>query len=115
MDPDLDSDPDPDIFISDLQRPKNIWILRIRIRKTGFLYRLCDYTGGLYCQSCHWGNTAPSPARIVHNWDFTKREVGSWGTYGFQETCFFRRLVVFIPFLAAVKQNARLFVSICKR
>ncbi len=59
---------------------------------TVFFFRLCDYTGGLYCQSCHWGNTAPSPARIVHNWDFTKREVGRWGTYGFQETCvFFRR------------------------
>ena len=33
--------------------------------------RLCDYTGGYYCHSCHWGTTSASPARIVHNWDFT--------------------------------------------
>lgn len=33
--------------------------------------RLCDYTGGYYCHQCHWGAMAASPARIIHNWDFT--------------------------------------------
>ena len=33
--------------------------------------RLCDYTGGYHCSACHWGGTSPSPARIVHNWDFS--------------------------------------------
>lgn len=34
-------------------------------------HRLCDYLGEWFCQSCHWGYTSPSPARIIHNWDFT--------------------------------------------
>jgi len=38
-------------------------------------HRLCDYTGQWYCQSCHWGYTSPSPARIMHNWDFTPMPV----------------------------------------
>ena len=33
--------------------------------------RLCDYTGAYYCHHCHWGAAHPSPARIIHNWDFT--------------------------------------------
>ena len=33
--------------------------------------RLCDYTGGYYCHQCHWAAASPSPARIIHNWDFT--------------------------------------------
>jgi len=33
--------------------------------------RLCDYTGRYYCSNCHWAGVSPSPARIVHNWDFT--------------------------------------------
>eukprot|EP00092_Neocalanus_flemingeri_P038212 GFUD01041593.1.p1 GENE.GFUD01041593.1~~GFUD01041593.1.p1 ORF type:complete len:419 (+),score=138.92 GFUD01041593.1:400-1656(+) len=33
--------------------------------------RLCDYTGRSYCFNCHWAGLYPSPARIVHNWDFT--------------------------------------------
>jgi len=37
--------------------------------------RLCDYTGHYFCYNCHWGATHPSPARIVHNWDFTPRPV----------------------------------------
>jgi len=35
--------------------------------------RLCDYTGHSYCSGCHWGGVHPSPARIVHNWDFRPR------------------------------------------
>jgi len=35
--------------------------------------KLCDYTGRSYCSNCHWGGLSASPARIVHNWDFTPR------------------------------------------
>ena len=36
--------------------------------------RLCDYTGLYYCSLCHWGSALlPSPARIIHNWDFSPR------------------------------------------
>ncbi|XP_055708664.1 differentially expressed in FDCP 8 homolog isoform X2 [Phlebotomus papatasi] len=38
--------------------------------------RLCDYSGLHYCPTCHWNNTSPIPARIVHNWDFIPRKVG---------------------------------------
>jgi len=37
--------------------------------------RLCDYTGKWYCPHCHWGMLAISPARVVHNWDFTPHPV----------------------------------------
>lgn len=37
--------------------------------------RICDYTGLYYCPSCHWNDTAPIPARILHNWDFTPYKV----------------------------------------
>ena len=36
--------------------------------------RLCDYTGQYFCSLCHWGTAnLPSPARIIHNWDFSPR------------------------------------------
>lgn len=37
--------------------------------------RLCDYTGRHFCSACHWLAIHPSPARIVHNWDFSPRPV----------------------------------------
>lgn len=37
--------------------------------------RLCDYTGRYFCSECHINDFAHIPARIVHNWDFTKRKV----------------------------------------
>ncbi|XP_055689582.1 differentially expressed in FDCP 8 homolog isoform X1 [Lutzomyia longipalpis] len=37
--------------------------------------RLCDYSGLHFCPTCHWNNTSPIPARIVHNWDFTPKRV----------------------------------------
>jgi len=37
--------------------------------------RLCDYTGGYYCSRCHWGGLSSSPARIVHNWDFSLQQM----------------------------------------
>lgn len=37
--------------------------------------RICDYTGFYYCPTCHWNDTVPIPARILHNWDFTSYRV----------------------------------------
>ncbi len=34
---------------------------------------LCEYTGGLFCRSCHTGRTARLPCRALHAWDFTPR------------------------------------------
>lgn len=39
--------------------------------------RQCDYTGQYYCSHCHWNDLAVIPARVVHNWDFEPRKVGS--------------------------------------
>lgn len=33
--------------------------------------RLCEYTGQLFCSSCHTNETAVLPARVLHRWDFT--------------------------------------------
>ncbi|KAK9747890.1 hypothetical protein RND81_02G021700 [Saponaria officinalis] len=33
--------------------------------------RLCEYTGQLFCSSCHKNETAVLPARVLHHWDFT--------------------------------------------
>ncbi|XP_068638891.1 uncharacterized protein [Aristolochia californica] len=33
--------------------------------------RLCEYTGQLYCASCHTNDTAVLPARVLHHWDFS--------------------------------------------
>ena len=37
--------------------------------------RLCDYTGLSFCPDCHWNAVSPTPARIIHNWDFEPRPV----------------------------------------
>lgn len=37
--------------------------------------RLCDYTGLSFCPECHWNAVSPTPARIIHNWDFEPRPV----------------------------------------
>ncbi|CAH9104387.1 unnamed protein product, partial [Cuscuta europaea] len=33
--------------------------------------RLCEYSGQLYCSSCHRNETAVLPARVLHYWDFS--------------------------------------------
>ncbi|XP_050223940.1 uncharacterized protein LOC126673736 isoform X2 [Mercurialis annua] len=33
--------------------------------------RLCEYTGQLFCSSCHTNESAVLPARVLHYWDFT--------------------------------------------
>ncbi|XP_065875470.1 uncharacterized protein [Euphorbia lathyris] len=37
--------------------------------------RLCEYTGQLFCSSCHTNETAVLPARALHYWDFTQYPV----------------------------------------
>ncbi|KAJ4973855.1 hypothetical protein NE237_007029 [Protea cynaroides] len=37
--------------------------------------RLCEYTGQLFCASCHDNDTAILPARVLHFWDFTQYPV----------------------------------------
>ncbi|KAH9612956.1 hypothetical protein KSS87_019108 [Heliosperma pusillum] len=33
--------------------------------------RFCEYTGQLFCSSCHTHETVVLPARVLHHWDFT--------------------------------------------
>lgn len=37
--------------------------------------RICEYTGQLFCLSCHTNDTAVLPARVLHLWDFAKYPV----------------------------------------
>ncbi|KAI3454479.1 hypothetical protein Pfo_011142 [Paulownia fortunei] len=37
--------------------------------------RLCEYSGQLFCSSCHNNDTAVLPARVLHYWDFTRYPV----------------------------------------
>ncbi|KAL4360363.1 hypothetical protein HN51_020755 [Arachis hypogaea] len=37
--------------------------------------RLCEYTGQLFCTSCHTNETAVLPARVLHHWDFSHHPV----------------------------------------
>ncbi|XP_042498691.1 uncharacterized protein LOC122077024 [Macadamia integrifolia] len=37
--------------------------------------RLCEYTGQLFCASCHTNDTAILPARVLHFWDFNRYPV----------------------------------------
>ncbi|XWS50944.1 hypothetical protein CRYUN_Cryun12cG0134500 [Craigia yunnanensis] len=37
--------------------------------------RLCEYTGRLFCSSCHTNEMAILPERVLHHWDFTRYPV----------------------------------------
>ncbi|KAK8657051.1 hypothetical protein V6N13_035314 [Hibiscus sabdariffa] len=37
--------------------------------------RLCEYSGQLFCSSCHTNEMAVLPARVLHHWDFTRYPV----------------------------------------
>lgn len=37
--------------------------------------RLCEYSGQLFCSSCHTNDTAVLPARVLHYWDFSRYPV----------------------------------------
>ncbi|KAL1492935.1 hypothetical protein ABEB36_011098 [Hypothenemus hampei] len=36
----------------------------------GFIYNICCYTGGYFCDECMSPELIPIPARIIYNWDF---------------------------------------------
>ncbi|XP_006897936.1 PREDICTED: pleckstrin homology domain-containing family M member 1 [Elephantulus edwardii] len=45
-------------------------------RQIGFSFvrpKLCAFSGLYYCDICHQDDTSVIPARIIHNWDLTKR------------------------------------------
>ncbi|XP_004859227.1 pleckstrin homology domain-containing family M member 1 isoform X1 [Heterocephalus glaber] len=47
-------------------------------RQIGFSFvrpKLCAFSGLYYCDSCHQDDASVIPARIIHNWDLTKRPV----------------------------------------
>ncbi|XP_063107831.1 pleckstrin homology domain-containing family M member 1 isoform X3 [Cavia porcellus] len=47
-------------------------------RQIGFSFvrpKLCAFSGLYYCDICHQDDTSVIPARIIHNWDLTKRPV----------------------------------------
>jgi len=67
--------------------------------------RLCDYTGLYFCGSCHWGATSPTPARIVHNWDFTEVPVS-------QATKQYLFLMIRKPVINVRLENPKLFAVI---
>lgn len=33
--------------------------------------RLCEYTGQIFCASCHTNDTGVLPAKVLHHWDFS--------------------------------------------
>lgn len=37
--------------------------------------RICEYSGQLFCSSCHNNDTAILPAKVLHHWDFTRYPV----------------------------------------
>ncbi|XP_010503442.1 PREDICTED: uncharacterized protein LOC104780631 [Camelina sativa] len=37
--------------------------------------RLCEYTGQLFCSSCHTNDMAVLPATVLHHWDFNRYPV----------------------------------------
>ncbi|CAI9112682.1 OLC1v1013157C1 [Oldenlandia corymbosa var. corymbosa] len=37
--------------------------------------RYCEYSGQLFCSSCHNNDTAVLPSRVLHQWDFTQYTV----------------------------------------
>lgn len=40
-----------------------------------FLFRLCNFSGDYYCTPCLDAKPHAIPARIIYNWDFTRRQV----------------------------------------
>ncbi|KAL4834752.1 hypothetical protein H8958_008944 [Nasalis larvatus] len=49
-------------------------------RQIGFSFvrpKLCAFSGLYYCDICHQDDASVIPARIIHNWDLTKRPISS--------------------------------------
>lgn len=67
--------------------------------------RLCDYTGLFYCPSCHWNARCVTPARIIHNWDFTPHPVS-------QAAMQYLYLMYSRPVIHIEKTNAKLLAVV---
>lgn len=53
--------------------------------------RICDYNGKYYCPTCHWNDAVPIPARIIHNWDFTRHKIGRGKNTGTVVTIYLKK------------------------
>ncbi|KRX75732.1 Differentially expressed in FDCP 8 -like protein [Trichinella sp. T6] len=67
--------------------------------------RLCHYSGFYFCSVCHWNDEMVIPARVIHNWDFTKYTVS-------RSTRQFLRLMQKRPILRLEAMNPCLFKNI---
>ncbi|XP_031640638.1 differentially expressed in FDCP 8 homolog isoform X2 [Contarinia nasturtii] len=67
--------------------------------------RICDYTGLYYCPSCHWNDSAPIFARILHNWDFTPYKIC-------RATLQEMNLTVDRPVIDLEQKNPKLFIYV---
>ncbi|KRZ69348.1 Voltage-dependent calcium channel unc-36 [Trichinella papuae] len=67
--------------------------------------RLCHYSGFYFCSVCHWNDEMVIPARVIHNWDFTKYTVSRCSRQ-------FLRLMQKRPILRLEAMNSCLFKNI---
>ncbi|DBA70284.1 TPA: hypothetical protein ACH3X2_012181 [Trebouxia sp. C0005] len=67
--------------------------------------RRCEYTGQLYCHSCHTGATACLPAAVLRYWDFTPRPVCSMAAQFLEATAA-------QPLMCVNTINARLYAGV---
>ncbi|KRZ09628.1 Voltage-dependent calcium channel unc-36 [Trichinella zimbabwensis] len=67
--------------------------------------RLCHYSGSYFCSVCHWNDEMVIPARVIHNWDFTKYTVSRCSRQ-------FLRLMQKRPILRLEAMNSCLFKNI---
>ncbi|XP_053516350.1 pleckstrin homology domain-containing family M member 1 isoform X3 [Artibeus jamaicensis] len=57
-------------------------------RQIGFSFvrpKLCAFSGLYYCDFCHQDDASVIPARIIHNWDLTKRPLVNPSLYEHEE------------------------------
>ncbi|XP_036922948.1 pleckstrin homology domain-containing family M member 1 isoform X3 [Sturnira hondurensis] len=57
-------------------------------RQIGFSFvrpKLCAFSGLYYCDFCHQDDAAVIPARLIHNWDLTKRPLVNPSLYEHEE------------------------------
>ncbi|KAL6011487.1 hypothetical protein ACLOJK_001935 [Asimina triloba] len=60
--------------------------------------RLCEYTGQLFCTSCHVNDTAVLPARVLHHWNFSQYPVSQLAK-AYLESIFDQKLFAKLPTL----------------
>jgi len=67
--------------------------------------RRCEYTGQLFCHSCHTGATACLPAAVLRYWDFTPRPICTMAAEFLEATAD-------QPLVCVDTINARLYASV---